>query len=489
MGRETPYEIPLTKNSGLTSRFEEPSPVRTVRQIHKVASSGDVCPSQSVVRLLDWRAEAWSGVMSCRYTVDDLVAYVDREVDDTTRHGIREHLRDCEACRRIVREQREVADILRATPAPESPQAPVWDIDRFDATPAKQIHCTVLLPEASAYADGELDAEEATTVVAHLAACDPCHGAHRRLERVVDALNAAAPAPVPAGLEERILAAVDTERKGVVRPLLRIGSQVATPMVRVTVRLAAAAIFLMALTVGVLYSFGSKLEAPRAWISPQRSAPAVVEAPVTDVADELPATDVAIAEAPAPDAPARPRVASSSAPERTPVATVVAPPSVPTSEPTVRPIVDPGGLRDPADVDPTPPVDAPAAVAPSIASPGVPEAAIASVSPGGALDERPAGPSASLPGALAKSAPTDDGMGPVGPLPDPPPTVVARAGSGEPGESSVIVMAPRARVSYPTGSSGSGVDTSALNELARITNADVRAENRRSSSPTVTINH
>ncbi|HJN16820.1 MAG TPA: zf-HC2 domain-containing protein [Armatimonadota bacterium] len=430
--------------------------------------------------------------MSCNYNLEDLSAYVDREVDAEARLAIREHLRDCETCRTAVSELRQVADILHATPAVEPARSMVWGV--FEGAPAKPIHCAVVLPEGSAYIDGELDEDEVASLLAHLAKCDACYGAHKQLERVADGLAATQRANVPAGLDERIARAVERERKAVWRPVVSWASQVATPVVRVSVRLAAAALFLMALTLGVFYSFDRSFQGPTEWAKSQFSRPAEVSTPAETGDLTPPMVDGMIAEAPEPSdeptpsaRPSTPTVVASTRPAEVSRPTIP-PPTVETTGPVVRPVVDSGGPDAPADLHATPPIDSTPALAPSGPS-GVPESVLASVQPGAPADDAPSGPGASTPGGLAKATPTDDGMGPVGPPLEPPPTLVARAGDPRPGDAGVVVFAPRATVTYDAGSSSDRVDSSSLSELARRTNVDLRAEGRRGGSATVTINH
>jgi anti-sigma factor RsiW len=200
--------------------------------------------------------------MTCPCSREDLSAYIDAEVDETTQARIREHLRACPKCKREVAWLRTLAQMVGGLPRVEPDAAVTWNAERQAAEPSQTMRCPVVLPEASAFLDGELPAGDAQAVLAHLAACDPCYHAFKDLERISEAMIATEPAAVPSGLEERIMAAVQAERRFSLRRLFSRTCEACAPTARVSFRLAAAAVFVLAVLLAVWYTVGPQRPLP-----------------------------------------------------------------------------------------------------------------------------------------------------------------------------------------------------------------------------------
>jgi len=188
--------------------------------------------------------------MSCPYTQEDLSAHVDGELDAATSARVREHLRVCPACEREVAWLSEVAEMVRALPPAAPQQATAWKAESLVDGAPRRLQCTVVLAEASAFIDGEPAEEHAADVQAHLFSCDACYHVYKQLEQVAEALQATEPVPVPAGLEQRVWAAVQADERAIVRGWLRKAFDCAVPGFRCSLRLAAAAVFLFAVSMG-----------------------------------------------------------------------------------------------------------------------------------------------------------------------------------------------------------------------------------------------
>jgi len=188
--------------------------------------------------------------MSCPYTQEDLSAHVDGELDVATSARVREHLRVCPACEREVAWLSEVAQMVRALPQATPQQATAWKAESLADRAPRRLQCTVVLAEASALIDGELPEEHAADVQAHLFSCDACYHVYKQLEQVAEALQTTEPVPVPVGLEQRVWAAVQADQRAVVRGWLRRAFDCAVPGFRCSLRLAAAAVFLFAVSMG-----------------------------------------------------------------------------------------------------------------------------------------------------------------------------------------------------------------------------------------------
>ncbi len=160
--------------------------------------------------------------MSCCTPSEELSAYVDGEVAQPRRKVIEAHLKQCAPCAELERSFRLTSRLLAAIP-PESPaRSLVWEhIGEHPPVGLPALRCTCVLPQASALLDGELGADEADAVSAHLYACPQCYKAFRRMEDVVDALQAQPPVPSPEGLTERIMAGLDRVDRPTVRDRLQ----------------------------------------------------------------------------------------------------------------------------------------------------------------------------------------------------------------------------------------------------------------------------
>jgi anti-sigma factor RsiW len=185
--------------------------------------------------------------MPCPYTPEDLSAYVDGELDPTLAGEVREHLRACPTCEQEVAWLRDVTGMVRAVPHAAPKQATAWKAESLSAREPRRLQCTVVLTEASALIDGELSDEEALDVQAHLYACESCYHAYRQLGEVAEALQATEPAPAPAGLEQRVWAAIEAEQRpvAVVGQWVRRALDFSIPGLHGTARLAVAAAFVL----------------------------------------------------------------------------------------------------------------------------------------------------------------------------------------------------------------------------------------------------
>jgi anti-sigma factor RsiW len=94
--------------------------------------------------------------MSCPYTKEDLSAFIDGEVDEATGRQIRRHLQACPECQREAASLRTVARMVRALPRSEPKRSCTWDTGRLAQDAPRVMRCTVVVPAASAYLDGEL---------------------------------------------------------------------------------------------------------------------------------------------------------------------------------------------------------------------------------------------------------------------------------------------------------------------------------------------
>jgi len=412
--------------------------------------------------------------MSCPYGPEDLSAYVDGEVDEPTRRAIREHLRACADCRGVTSDLTIVSQALRRTPPAEPTDQTPWLTQQLTGEPVRTLHCTAVLAEGSAYIDGELAEEDVPALLAHLAQCDNCYGAHKELERVSEALTATSRAPVPAGLEQQVLAAVEADRAKVLGHIFRRLTEVGTPAARIAVRIAAAAVFVLALTWAV-YQYSDPAtrlpgqSTPRAMTASHEgravvSGTGVAEAPVPVAADEPEPVEAS----PLPGRPgmfvSRPTGGTSSAthapaPEPRPIERPPVEPRVPDGAPEASTVVFP---RVPDDALPVvgPATTDATATGPMLASARAPQ------SPGGgpAGDSRPA---TSLPKRAAPEQPlaaTGPGSGTyVAELRDPETT------------PEVNYRSPRAR-RVPAAMTSSGVDMEALRAFERKANRDLEAE-------------
>jgi hypothetical protein len=341
----------------------------------------------------------------------------------------------------------------------------------------RPMRCTVVLPAASAYLDGELAEDEARALVAHLATCDACHGVYKDLEGLAEAMAATEPVPAPEGLEKRILAAVKAEKRVPVRVLrwACAAGQCAGPAARWTARLAAAAAFVLALGYAVWYALTPAPEAPlRRMTSPVAATPAPTERAIRPVDDglRLEPTEDDQAEPALPEfvvrpddihsavaaLTTRPRPGVPEGPAEALPPSTAAPPS---GEPAPPTIVVPPGPAAPV-TQPLPPPH----ISPS--SPGMTALAYPVGRPGEA-EEAGGEPATSVPDArLARRTPGTGDEDKGQPEPTEPPRVAELPRDQTPPPSSEAkVLAPRNSGWMPVYRSKAGIDPERLDAAAR----------------------
>jgi len=408
--------------------------------------------------------------MSCPYGREDLSAYIDAEVDETTQAGIREHLRACASCRREVAWLKTLAGMVAGLPRAEPEASIVWTAEAPVAAPT--LRCPVVLPEASAFIDGELPPEEAHAVVAHLAACDPCHRAYRDIERISGMMTATEPAAVPAGLEARILDAVAAERRFSLRRFFSRTCEVCFPVARVSLRYAAAAALLLIIGFGAWRLAGPGPQAPLAPVV----VPTGTVAAVPEVEPPTTALQPVAAE------PVTEREVRPAAPRAVPVAGHGS-----TPQPTERPMAVRGGgaptvVRPPGGPVTTPRGPGPASVGPPRPAESTPRTMVAALSPSQpSLPPAPGVPVTTRPPSIpSKSTPQGDGTG----RPEPPPVRVAELPASAPGEADpdVHVHVTRSGYAAPAPAAAGGLAPEHLRAAEERLNASMRVYAR--SQPT-----
>jgi len=167
--------------------------------------------------------------MVCPVAREDISAYVDGELAEPARRSLEAHLKHCAACGELERSFRLTSRMLRSV-EPEAPaRSLVWErLGEAEPAALQPLRCTCVLPLASALLDGELEAEEAAAVRAHLYGCTQCYRAFRRMEDVVEGLQDEAPVPSPAGLRTGIMAALAAVDHPTLRDRVRIWREAAT---------------------------------------------------------------------------------------------------------------------------------------------------------------------------------------------------------------------------------------------------------------------
>lgn len=432
--------------------------------------------------------------MSCPYARDDLSAYIDGEADPATREQIRKHLQVCPDCRREVAWLSTVAQMVRGLPRTEPRRTAAWDADRLAQRAPKPLHCTVVLPAASAYLDGELPDDEAAAVVSHLAACDACYGVFKDLERTTEILSETQPVPAPEGLQDRVLAAVEADNRApsrLVRGVCVVG-QCAAPGLRCTARLAAAAAFVLALGYAVWYAVtpNATLPSPRApspvAVAPQ---PATQPSQPTVAAIELPPPADEPEPAPA-GLPVRPEDITSAVaavtssggpgPGPTPTASPPSPTAAPPSEVTGAPTV----VAPPVVAAPAVPAPRSPGLAPSPPSMPVLTHPVGRPSEPAEPKRRPATsvPDVRLADRTPSEAPAEPPPSPAGPtrVAELPPT------ESSPAPEEVEVLAPRNTGWTAVYRPARGMDRESLDAAARRIGAALEAD-KRAHEPEFTI--
>lgn len=151
-----------------------------------------------------------------------LQAYLDRELDHEQAEAIAAHCRVCEPCGRLLRELRVTCEALQV-----EPQAPPAQMHErllqavAGLQPLKAISCTQAQEWVSLQLDGELTHEQIQQLQAHLLACGACYRAASQTELATDVLRQVVDEAAPAGLLERVQAAVAlASGKPQVRPTL-----------------------------------------------------------------------------------------------------------------------------------------------------------------------------------------------------------------------------------------------------------------------------
>ncbi|MEN6404781.1 MAG: zf-HC2 domain-containing protein [Armatimonadia bacterium] len=138
-----------------------------------------------------------------------LQAYVDRELDHEQAEAVGAPCRFCEPCARLLRELRVTCEALQV-----EPQAPPAQLrERLlqavaGLQPLEAISCTQAQEWVSLQLDGELTHEEIQRLQAHLLACGACYRAASQTELATDVLRQVVDEAAPAGLLDRVQAAV-----------------------------------------------------------------------------------------------------------------------------------------------------------------------------------------------------------------------------------------------------------------------------------------
>lgn len=433
--------------------------------------------------------------MPCPYTQADLSAFIDGEVDDVTRQQIRNHLRDCRKCRREAASLTAVAQMVRGLPRAEPRRALAGDTDGLVERAPKPLRCTVVLPAASAYLDGELPEDEAASVVAHIATCDACYSVYRDLEGLTEVMGATERAAAPEGLQESILAAVAADNRVPARVLrgVCVAGRCAAPGLRCTARLAAAAVFVLALGYAVWYALRPVAEAPlHRTISP-------VVATSAPVRESIEPTDGAASLEPGPDErgqPASTHFAVRPDDVRSAVAAVTRRPPSDVAGPPAGPPPPPSSIARPEStgaptvvVPPLPPAPVTRALPPPHVSPSPPSVAALPdpVGKSGEPDEPEREPATSVPDVrLAKDVPAGPGRERSPERGEPPRVAELPSPEGRPAPSEVEVIAPRTTGWTPVYRPAAGVDREALDAAARRIGATLEAT-KRTKAPSLSI--
>ncbi len=153
--------------------------------------------------------------MSWHPDVGDIQGLVDGELDARARRAIEAHLARCERCRRLAGRLREVAAAVHAVgraPVPAALDERILAAVAGDGQ-CDDLACAECTALASAYIDGELEGAERDGFEAHVFACDACYATLKQMERAAQVLRETPRRAAPAGLHERITAAIAAERR------------------------------------------------------------------------------------------------------------------------------------------------------------------------------------------------------------------------------------------------------------------------------------
>lgn len=411
--------------------------------------------------------------MSCPYDRQDLSAYVDGEIDGEAEGLIREHLRTCRSCRREVGWLKTVSRMVHRLPRLEPDTAITWKAERLGQAHRRVPGCAVVLPQASALLDDELPPEDGQQVIAHLASCEACYRAFKEIERVSETIAAIPWAPVPEGLEARIMAAIEAEGRFPVRRMFESARALLAPVPRVVVRLAVAAALVFAIGVGVWFAVRPGAQRPvefvkvrTAVVGGETNSLQTVSSPPTR------ALRIQVAEASRHKDLSR-RVSPSrlaGTPQSPPSAELAAPPPARGAEPSEH--AAPTILRPPGEAGLV--ISTPVASVPAREMLREPDKAIAGLGPE-AVASAAAGPALVAPPAVSsKSSLPQDGERPrqmpllgVGQVPPPAES-----------DPDVHVHVARAQPRIPAAPPSSGIDSSSLKAAEARLNNSVRVLSR-----------
>ena len=112
-------------------------------------------------------------------------------------------------------EKPDIQSVLAAIGREEAPSAlrERIAIACSEAEPIAEIGCYECLQHASAYLDDELPVSERDAFEAHVFMCASCYAAFKRMERTAEVLRETPAAAAPAGLHQRIIAAIGRESR------------------------------------------------------------------------------------------------------------------------------------------------------------------------------------------------------------------------------------------------------------------------------------
>lgn len=166
--------------------------------------------------------------MNCKKFEDNIASYMDGFLDDDIRRSMDEHRASCPECARLAKAH---SFIMKSLDTAEPVKAPLSLVNRILAqveaeeqsaalekaapeTGASQIRqvtvfdCETFEEHIAAFVDGLLEGNLLTAMNNHRAACSACDRKAHAHEYVLSSLNNSEPVKAPAGLYNRILAAV-----------------------------------------------------------------------------------------------------------------------------------------------------------------------------------------------------------------------------------------------------------------------------------------
>lgn len=121
--------------------------------------------------------------MKCEWTMQDLSAYLDGELDSQRAQRLREHLAVCSECRRQAGALKQTASLVRAVPEVAPPSDLRARAARLMASAPVAATCDEALMWASQQLDGELPVEQVVALERHLRECKACSEQARAMER------------------------------------------------------------------------------------------------------------------------------------------------------------------------------------------------------------------------------------------------------------------------------------------------------------------